>query len=222
MLFGDSHAAHWFPAFHEIALKEKLALYNRTKSACAPIDIAIYNANWKREYTECAIWREKTIQEIRQIRPAFVVIGMSSQHKPLILGTDERMSGEPAYRALAEAETRTVNYFSEIGIKVILMRDTPWLPEDPLDCLAKANVNDYDECQWLAEQVLKQKPFPWGQHKELDAQVVDIEGWICPNGICKALLDGVITMRDRHHLTPSFAESLSKVIQPHLKKLLVP
>lgn len=221
VLFGDSHAAHWFPAFHEIALNDKFALYNRTKSACAPIDIAVYNSNWKREYTECAIWRERTIREIERIRPAFVIIGMSSQHKPLIHGTDERLNGEPAYRALAEAEIRTVNFFSQIGTKVFLMRDTPWLSEDPLDCLADSNRNGYDECQWPAEQVLKKQSFPWGVHDEINAQVVDIGDSICPNGTCKAFQDGMITMRDRHHITPNFAQSLSKVIASHLNNLLV-
>ena len=220
VLFGDSHAAQWFPAFEEIAKQGNFALYNRTKSACSPIDIAVYNTNWKREYTECEEWRERVIRDIEAIRPAAVVIGMSSRHKPLVPGTEEILSGDSAIEALMEAERRTVRRLSNAGVTVILMRDTPWLVRDPLDCLAEQGGTGADYCQWPAGEVLPKLSFPWAAHDEPDVHILDFRDSICPNGTCKALQDGLITLRDRHHLSVDFSRSLMTTISARFEELL--
>lgn len=42
-----------------------------------------------------------------------------------------------------------------------------------------------------------------------NVQFVDMGPHVCPDGLCRAELDGRVTYRDNQHLSGSFAESLA-------------
>jgi len=46
----------------------------RTKSACGPADVPIWESRIKREYTECATWRDGVLHELETTPPFLVVI----------------------------------------------------------------------------------------------------------------------------------------------------
>jgi hypothetical protein len=56
-LFGDSHAAFWFPAVEGFAERQGWRMLNLTMSSCTPADLSVYNSIYKRIYTECPAWR---------------------------------------------------------------------------------------------------------------------------------------------------------------------
>ena len=61
VLFGDSHAAHWFPALERIASEERWRLVSLTKSGCPSVDVAIRDLRIGRRYVECETWRHNSL-----------------------------------------------------------------------------------------------------------------------------------------------------------------
>jgi hypothetical protein len=74
VLLGDSHAANWLPALERLAAKRGWRVLTRTKSACGPADVPIWESRIKREYTECATWRDGVLHELETTPPFLVVI----------------------------------------------------------------------------------------------------------------------------------------------------
>ncbi len=56
MLFGDSHAAHWFHTLDRLKDEYDFRIYPVLKLACPSIDITRYDDNLGRQYSECAAW----------------------------------------------------------------------------------------------------------------------------------------------------------------------
>lgn len=204
-LVGDSHAAHWFPALNTVAHSYGYALHSRTKSACIPVNLPIRNFNLGREYTECAEWREKVMQEIEKIRPDLVVIAASSQQKPL----EADLTDAEARELLATAEQDTVERILASGARVALVIDTPWVESDPLDCLE--SESDRSKCQWPAAESFRDRSLPWASWDDRpEVTIVDMREAICPGGVCAAQRGGRVLLRDRHHLASEFSRSLAK------------
>lgn len=57
VLYGDSHAAQWFPALERIAIKRGIKLVSLTKSACPAVD-APRDDDGGFKFSKCAQWRE--------------------------------------------------------------------------------------------------------------------------------------------------------------------
>src|SRR5205085_5265977 len=72
-LVGDSHAQHWFPALELIARQRGWRFVPLTKLSCVFVDIRVWSADLKREYTECETWRENVVAQLAQLRPDLVI-----------------------------------------------------------------------------------------------------------------------------------------------------
>ena len=77
VLFGDSHAAQWFPALERLAIENDWRLISLTKALCAATDHPVWNGPLKRSYSECDAWRAAALERIASERPVIVVIANS-------------------------------------------------------------------------------------------------------------------------------------------------
>ncbi len=92
VLFGDSHAAHWFPALDAVARRQHWQLWFWAKSACGYADARKWLASYRREYTECAAWRSSALDRIAALpRVDLVVVGRTVSYLSQILGSDGRV-----------------------------------------------------------------------------------------------------------------------------------
>ena len=64
VLFGDSHAAQWFPAFNAAAKSEHVKLLYITKSACPAPSVSILLGSAL--FRACDVWRDKAIALINK------------------------------------------------------------------------------------------------------------------------------------------------------------
>jgi hypothetical protein len=78
-------------------------LLTRTKSACSPADVPVFNDNVKREYTECATWRDGVLHEL-ETRPPFLVV-ISGSRSPKVLAAGAVINGPERERAWAAGST---------------------------------------------------------------------------------------------------------------------
>jgi peptidoglycan/LPS O-acetylase OafA/YrhL len=219
VLFGDSHAATWFPALDKAAKQRKWRLLVRTKSACAPMIMHQWNGQLGRNYTECWAWRQAVLGELARIDPDLIVVTGWSDPAAVDANTGERLRGEADERARKTDEENLVRRLLETTTsKLVLIRDVPGLPVDPIACLLN-HPGDETACASPLKRDLGSSKFPRGDYSgDPRVSILDFNDQICESGICQPARDGHVLMRDPTHLTASFAATFA----PDFSALLVP
>ena len=214
MLFGDSHAAHWFPALERIALDKGWRLVALTKSACPSARVRIVEADMHREYAECTMWRENVLARIRSDRPTLVVMANSNSE---YLGRPESGIDDTDW---ARGMHETITAIREAGSAVVLIRDTPRPRFDVPNCLSRAAWHELSplECGFdRANTDQRVYAIDRATAAGFDGvEFVDATILICPMERCEAVRDGVVTYSDDHHLSPAFSTRLAKGLAERL------
>jgi peptidoglycan/LPS O-acetylase OafA/YrhL len=197
VLFGDSHAAQWFPALEKLANQKKFGLISLTKSACPgpavrKIDIAQYTN------AECAAWRERVYQLIAKVKPeAVIVAGMQYFKIP-----DEYSSRAQWWQ---EGQQETLNKLRPHTSKIVSLADTPRPRRDIPSCLSS---NRNDQCNDTAKS---EAIFSPGYLR------INPTSWLCTANSCPAIVNGVVAYRDASHISVAMSESLSQQLGEALR-----
>lgn len=202
VLVGDSHAGQWLPAVQEIAMKRQWRLYSYTKSACAFSDATVKIRG--REYTSCTAWNDAVMDEIKQLGPDVVITSQSRGHTAF--GSNSSADSE---RKLAEGLASRWKALRDLGIRVVVIADTPWMEESVPDCLSRprAAVEDCATPAAIANRIPDSILLASDSLAEIT--LVDMNSEICSEDVCPAIKDDMVVWRDRHHLTATFARSLA-------------
>jgi peptidoglycan/LPS O-acetylase OafA/YrhL len=209
VLFGDSHAAQWFPTFDRLANVERWRLVTLTKSACSPAVVTVWNVTFNRAYTECDAWREKVFELISSTRPALVVMAMSRAYT-LVDGSSTVTSGKrpDLWDAGIAASLRRLSGSAD---RVALIGDTPRSKFDPPVCLSK-HLDDVLACTTPSRRSFDVKRTAADQELAAAAGVtfVDPTAWVCPTEPCPVVIGNYLVFRDSHHMTTPFATALAR------------
>jgi peptidoglycan/LPS O-acetylase OafA/YrhL len=206
VLFGDSHAAEWFPALARLATERHWRLVSLTKSGCTPAELTIWNANYKRAYDECDRWREAAFARVGAERPDLVIVGSSHPYTAAGTGAPAAADGGQALQtALADTLTR----LRPLATTVALIGDTPKFDADPPDCLSQ----HLDHVLACAEPRAQTVDTAWlrveaGLAAQSGATFVDPTDWACPTDPCPAVIGRYLVFRDQHHLATPFVTAL--------------
>jgi peptidoglycan/LPS O-acetylase OafA/YrhL len=207
VLWGDSHAASWFPALEAVAMQNHWRLVSLTKSACPSVDIAVWNQPLRRFYTECDAWREAMFRRIAALRPALVVLTNLATYEHDLT---RWQTGLDATLAMLEAE----------GLATAVIRDSPRVPVDVATCAARArwrggDINDRcafasgDRRPWLDDVARVQADVLARRATVLS---IDLSQAFCTAPTCPVADGKRLRFYDDNHLTPAFAASLSSVL----------
>ncbi len=139
VLFGDSHAAQWFPALERLATERGWRLVSMTKSACTTADIDIWTDIVKRTYDECSRWREAALERMAIERPDLVVVSDSRGYKAMVDGVAVPIA--KVRDRWDAASGRTLERLATLARHVVVIGDTPRAQADPPVCLS-ANLDD--------------------------------------------------------------------------------
>jgi hypothetical protein len=219
VLFGDSHAGQWFPAVEEAAARRGQRLIVRVMSGCPAASVTLYNVILRRTYTECSTWRRATIREIVSLHPSLVFVS-SSERFVARPNPDGRLSqGIPVDKWRAGMRA-TLKPFDDARIPVTLIRDQPAPWFDVPICLSRAassRIWSRAACTYPLDSI------PAGTRAEQDvvrglagARILDLTQALCPGGICKPEIGGLVVYRDSNHFTASFSRSLAPYFEAHL------
>jgi peptidoglycan/LPS O-acetylase OafA/YrhL len=213
-LFGDSHAAHWFPAVDAAAKKAHIRLIPRTKSGCPSIDVPVRLYGGRQDYPECVAWRTKVIEEMAAVKPELVIISNSSAPSLYpVLGLGP-LPKEEALALHKQALGALVDKLAQVGTNVLTISETPRFPDHPLACLL-AYPNAEQNCALARKEALPPDPtngLPPNPH----LQILDAADLIC-DSTCPAAKGGHVVMYDRHHLTASYAATLAPAFAGYLQ-----
>jgi len=217
VLFGDSHAAQWFPALERLALEDGWRLVSLTKSACAAADVTVWNSNLKRAYAECDTWRANALARIAAERPDLVVVSNSRY----VLAVD----GQPVPEASAQATWdqalgRTLGQLAKLSGQVVLIGATPRPSVDPPVCLS-AHLDDALACATPMSAAIDAGTLAAERAVTGAAGVtmIDPTGWVCPFEPCPVVIGRVLVYRDTHHLTATFSAALAPYLAARLPGL---
>jgi SGNH domain (fused to AT3 domains) len=216
VLFGDSHALQWFPAFEKLANRHGWGLVSLTRSSCSPAAVPVVNSKLKRDYTECDSWRASALARIRALRPALVVVASSTGYRSSLAG---HPADPDALWATAWARLfATLNADVATGAgRVALLADTPFLSQDPADCLARPDAT-VAGCAEPAGVVLRDpawRSIVRDAAVRAGATVIDPVGWLC-GARCPTVVGNLLVYRDSNHLTSAYAEMLAPLLDARL------
>ncbi len=198
VLYGDSHAAQWFPALQRLALEEGFELISLTKSACASVDIprpdqgAFKNA-------DCEKWRENSIKRIQQIKPDAVIIGSMQYYTP--------PSGFPnRAKWWNDGQRRLLADLQGASDKLIYISGTPQPQRDIPGCLATSRFEKCNTTEKTPNLIIN------GFIK------IDPTPWFCTRS-CPAIKDGYVVYRDASHISVEAAVANSSNLGNALREV---
>ncbi len=215
VLFGDSHALAWFPAFNEVAKENHWKLLSLTMSACSPADIPAYNPSTASLMQNCPIWRAASIQRIIAAHPYMVLVASTSGFETEVKGVVT--TGDARKAPFLAGMNRTIAQLQSSGAKVVLMSDTPALAQDPLICLS-SHPKSTLACATPVSQAISDD---W---IALETQIATANSiflikpqlWVCPTDPCPVVIGNILTYFDPGHMTATFSQALAG----HLKSAL--
>jgi peptidoglycan/LPS O-acetylase OafA/YrhL len=215
VLFGDSHAAEWFPALEALAETGKIRLESDTKSGCPSAEIDVYykSGTGPLPYPECPVWRAAVLARLAAAPPALVVI--SNLNQPDLPG-----GGYPTPAQWSAAMTRTLAELPSSS-KALVLGETPLPGTAPADCLV-AHLSDTTSCDLVRSTVLD--PAMTAAEKTAargaKARYEDLSSYLCNTSICPPIIGDVLVYRDAQHLTATFAKVMTPVLSRQVQDAL--
>ncbi|WP_338017767.1 acyltransferase family protein [Streptomyces adustus] len=210
VLFGDSHAAQWFPALDRLARTHRWKLVTLTKSSCKAAEVTIVHDG--RPYSSCDVWRDRAIARIRALRPALVLVSSSEA------GTPVRPAADPV-RQWSDGFRTTFDALAASGAKVAVLLDTPWPRTDAVDCAAGYPLR-LDRCANRLPEAIRdpsRRQAVMDAARSAHATLIDPVPWLCtPAGTCPVLVGNTLVYRDDSHLAEACAEALAPVLDTRL------
>jgi hypothetical protein len=198
VIFGDSHAAQWFPTLEKLANQKGFELISLTKSACpGPAVTKVDTGKYKNE--DCFAWRSNAIDRIKEIRPAAVIVS-GFQH----FEVPSQYSNRKTW--WREGQRKTFSLLRGSSPHIIYISDTPHPNRDIPSCLAAGRL---DRCNGSEPST---PIFTEGY------QQINPTQWLCSR-TCPAVINGTVVYRDASHLTVAQARALSPQLFQALSRL---
>ena len=198
VLYGDSHAAQWFPALDLIGKKRGIKIVSLTKSACPSAEV-IKELSSQYQVADCQAFRNSSISRIQELKPLAVILaGMQPFTAPY--------SDKSAKSWWLAGEKKVLNRIKSATAYPIYLTDTPLPRVDIPDCLVAGRGDACDTS------------------RPVDAEVapgliaINPTPWLC-NDKCPAVVDGIIAYRDQSHLTVQMSEHLSARLEMSLARI---
>ncbi|MCC6201831.1 MAG: acyltransferase [Gammaproteobacteria bacterium] len=223
VLFGDSHARHWFPAFERLAHEHEWTIHTWTKSACPSIDVSTYLKNLGRTYRECATWREAIMDRLRKMHPDLVILANAESYV-----RDPSADGVDPAKWWAGLE-RTLASLDREGIPTLILGDTPWPGFDVPRCLSREAWRGHElDTACPFESPARNRPDDDANARRIVQRFMQVtfgptHDLVCASPPCSPVRDGKVIYRDHSHMTAAFnrmlAEPLAAELAPRLPGL---
>ena len=196
VLYGDSHAAQWFPALEKLANERGFKLVSLTKSACPAVDSKRPDQG-AFKMVHCTKWRQNSIARIAKIRPMAVITSSFQYFTP----ANTKVSRSQWW---SDGQRKLLKDLQGSTAHLIYISDTPRPLRDIPNCLASRNSSSCDSTEKSRVSIVS------------GFQVVDPTPWLCTS-YCPAIVDGTVAYRDASHISVQMAVKLL----PKLEEALI-
>ncbi|MFM2077629.1 MAG: hypothetical protein RJA49_1519, partial [Actinomycetota bacterium] len=209
-LFGDSHAAQWFPALELLASDRHWHLEVFVKSGCPTADVRI-----KRTFLdpECQQWRANVATRLGELHPSLLVMASTSYDPG---GSDVGVPSDTAWR---RGLTDTLTKVRPSAGQLLIIGDTPLPAHEVPNCLS-AFPSNVHYCG--AEKAKAVNTSRIALEDELatqfDGHFVSTTDWLCGTTFCPVIEGNIVMWRDNNHVSATMA----KFLTPFLASTIVP
>ncbi|WP_410877010.1 acyltransferase family protein [Nocardia sp. A7] len=209
-LVGSSHAEHWLPALEVLATEYPFRIQVYLKMGC-PLTLDENAMDNGEPIPDCRDWSAEVIDRLGADRPDWV---FTTGTRPRDEGGDETPAD---YLAVWAA-------LSDRGLKVIAIRDTPWLRRGTVrykatDCLAgggnriSCGMRREDALAPVNPALAPASAFP-------GVFPIDLTDAVCEPTLCAVAEGNILIYHDEHHLTASYSRSLAGALGRKLRPVL--
>jgi peptidoglycan/LPS O-acetylase OafA/YrhL len=214
VLFGDSHAAMWFPALDAAANQFGWRLITWTKATCPPFPLPIISPVLGRTFTECDEWQPNVLDRIQAIHPALVVLG-AARHYTGIYGFT------PYSPVWLSGMGKEVAAIRSTGAEAMVIGPVPKPPFDVPGCLS-AHLTSARACTVPAGVGLDASGIA-AERSVVTASggtYLDARPWFCTWTACATMVDNLVVYRDDNHITQTYASFLAPAMGPALERAM--
>jgi peptidoglycan/LPS O-acetylase OafA/YrhL len=217
VLFGDSHAAAWFPAVNWISKHQGWRLVVIAKSGCpaAAVNVVRYG----RLFTNCPLWRKDAERQIAALHPALVIVAYSQY-----LHGDRPLAGVPTGHGSTwlDGTQATFSFLHRAAERAVFITDVPMLTQVAPDCVS-GHLSDVRSCTVARDTGIR---YPQVTHQELGLAArnqidsIDSTPWFCTPTRCPVIVDNILMYRDAQHMTPQWSRFLIPLLAHALKPIM--
>ena len=208
VMFGDSHAAMWFPALDRIGKQNDWKVIQLTKPGCVAPDLQVWSNSLGREYAECDQWRDWAVGQIAEIEPDVLLVTSAGKGIHLADGGEPTQDGlDDAWRAGLGS---TLDAVAPHAGRVVVIGDMAYPAQPGIDCLTE-NDGNVSACNTPVEDAVLT------DHNRVEqetaeahgAEYIDIIPWFCTWETCPAVIGNLTVHRDALHINENYAVFLS-------------
>ena len=223
VLFGDSHAAVWFPALNLISQQRHWRLAIFTKDGCPPVEVNI--AAWFRHggaYSECTRWRNSAKSQIASLHPLLVVVTTATYLEYPEARPEPGVPtgyGSTWQNGLAA----TFGFLHRVAQHVIFISDTPTLGQWAPGCVSR-HLSDVRRCttrRGAAILLPKVRTKEIGLARQKSVSAIDPIPWFCTPTTCPAIVGNILIYRDNAHMTPTWSRFIAPVLADAIAPIVV-
>ncbi len=217
VLFGDSHAAAWFPALETISKEEHWRLVDLTKAGCPPPEVAIVLRGSAGAYPQCTEWRTNSEAYIANLHPALVIaIWARYVEEP----EAEPLAGVPTgYGSTWDDGVEAIfKFLHKSAQHLVFISDTPTQEYTVPDCVSGHPTDIYACTTPLSAAIrlpaVKAEELKLAKQNHIDT--IDPTAWFCDPKRCPAIVGNIILYRDNAHMVPQWSDFIAPVLADSL------
>ena len=211
VVYGDSHAQMWFPAFEAIAKAAQLKLIVLAKDYCPaePLPIA-ENPNVSKSGqvdSACTAWHTWASKTIHRLKPALLVVTQEALYSP----PGNRNQGLYSSAAWQRGLEAMFDSLAMPGTKEVLLGNTPVMGHQGPTCL-EAHPDDVQACSTPARTaVLATNRVEQATAAQHGVAYIDPTPWFC-SSVCPAVIGHYSVYIDGFHISATYARYLEQVL----------
>jgi peptidoglycan/LPS O-acetylase OafA/YrhL len=229
-LLGNSHAIHWQSALNLVLKINKWQLELFGVSMCYTT-LEVTEAMPSKNYTDvCREFNTWATDKIATGSFDLVIMSDIIGYKRVV--NDQGQSVSDANNAIQKGFEAVINKFADAGKKVMVIKDTPVFTGSTVpDCVKKNWPNSMEECEtktpseesdelFMAAKSVSESATNSHTNSQTLINPVNYNEYFCERGTCPGVIGGVIVYSDKSHITKTYAESLSSVLENDVKLIL--
>lgn len=208
VLFGDSHAGHWFDALTWISKRRHWRLVVMTKEGCTPAEVTV-------QYPPdnlCAQWRERAKARIARLHAALVIVSWARWMEPWA----SQKAGVPTGHGgpWQDGVAAIFQFLRRSAKQVIFISDTPYPQHSAPDCVA-GHLSDVRSCTRLRSDstvlpAIKAAELRIAKQEQVNS--IDPVSWFCAPKVCPVIVGNILVYHDRSHMTPEWSRFIAPVL----------
>ena len=214
-LYGDSHAAQWFPALKLAAEQNDWKLIIYTKRGCPPANILTYSSVLGQTYTQCGEWRKNVKKKMRADGVKVVLVVHFDR---LLSAANQLPIWQKDWR---DGLQTTINELRRIGAEPVLFADTPYPGRDVPTCLS-SNISSVQSCTLAVSESFREDiaEVRTDLSAENNVALLQTQDWFCTRAVCPTIVGNILVYRDDNHITTTYAEFLAPLMGTSLSPIV--